>query len=234
VNALLSDKVEIPYSKTLIVDEEITPRKVAVSEDSKEVMRRRIKEAYPALDERIHKVVLFNTDASELIPLRRWPREYYIGLAGMILDRYPDIIILLTGNQTERAGKEGIIAAVRNGRCVNFAGLTSIHDLPALYSVSSFMLTNDSGPAHIASVSEMPVFVLFGPETPRAYGPLGTMTPIYAGLACSPCVSAVNHKKSACNDNVCLQVITPEKVFHALQPSLELFCHAEGSRAADV
>ena len=112
------------------------------------------------------------------------------------------------------------MAAVGNERCLNFAGMTSLAELTALYAVSSFMLTNDSGPAHFASVTDMPIFVLFGPETPAIYGPLGNMTPIYAGLACSPCVSATNHRKSACNDNVCLQVITVEQVFQILRPVL--------------
>src|SRR5262249_43816885 len=59
---------------------------------------------------------------------------------------------------------------------------------------STCMITNDSGPAHFASITEMPTFVLFGPETPQFYGPLGQTTPIYAGLACSPCVAATNHR----------------------------------------
>jgi hypothetical protein len=70
----------------------------------------------------------------------------------------------------------------------------------------------------------MPVFVLFGPETPAAYGPLGAATPIYAGLACSPCVTAANHRKSSCNDNVCLQLITSEQVFQVLKPALDVLC----------
>jgi ADP-heptose:LPS heptosyltransferase len=84
------------------------------------------------------------------------------------------------------------------------------------------MLTNDSGPAHFASVTPLPVFVFFGPETPAIYGPLGNMTPIYAGLACSPCVSAMNHRKSPCSDNVCLQIIPPEQVFESIRLHLEL------------
>jgi hypothetical protein len=67
----------------------------------------------------------------------------------------------------------------------------------------------------------MPTFVIFGPETPALYGSLGKSTPVYAGLACSPCVSAANHRKTACKDNVCLQVIKPLQVFTAIQSDLE-------------
>jgi ADP-heptose:LPS heptosyltransferase len=220
-NALLSDKAELPYSKTAISDDEITLSKVAVSEPTKELMRRKISETFPAFDPWRHRIVLFNANASELLPIRRWPQEKYIALARMIIERYPKVVIVLTGGKSERAGLESIIAGVGDDRCVNFAGRTSLSDLPALYSISACMLSNDSGPPHFASVTDMPTYVFFGPETPKLYGTLGTTTPIYAGLACSPCVSASNHRKTACTDNVCLQVITPEQVFGILRPRLE-------------
>jgi ADP-heptose:LPS heptosyltransferase len=220
-NALISEKTELPFSKTLISDEEMTLPKVDVDEGAKEEMRRKIKNACPEYEEGRHRTVLFNANASELLPIRRWPQENYISLVRMILDHYPKVVILLTGGKSERQGLDAITTAVQSNRCVNFAGHTSLSDLPALYSVGSFMLSNDSGPPHFASVTDMPTFVIFGPETPKLYGPLGNSTPIYAGLACSPCVSASNHRKTACTDNVCLQVITPEQVFGVLRPQLE-------------
>lgn len=98
--------------------------------------------------------------------------------------------------------------------------MTAIPDLLALYAVSAFMLTNDSGPAHFASVTDMPVFVFYGPETPSLYGALGKMTPVYSALACSPCATAANHRKSPCRDNVCLKRISPDYVLELLRPSL--------------
>jgi ADP-heptose:LPS heptosyltransferase len=82
-------------------------------------------------------------------------------------------------------------------------------------------LSNDSGPGHFSAVTDLPTFVIFGPETPKLYGSLGNSTPIYAGLACSPCVSAANHRKTPCHDNVCIQVITPDQVFGILRPVLD-------------
>jgi ADP-heptose:LPS heptosyltransferase len=78
------------------------------------------------------------------------------------------------------------------------------------------MVTNDSGPAHFAAAAGLPTIVLFGPETPKLYQPLGNSRAIYAGLACSPCVSAHNHRKTACTDNVCMQAITVEEVYAAV------------------
>jgi ADP-heptose:LPS heptosyltransferase len=109
---------------------------------------------------------------------------------------------------------------VNHARCVNFAGKQKLEELPALYQIAELMLTNDSGPGHFSSVTDLRTFVLFGPETPQLYGSLGNSTPIYAGLACSPCVSAANHRKTPCRDNVCLQVIKPEAVLLQLKDAL--------------
>jgi len=220
-NALKNDAKEFPMSKTFISDEEVRMQKVTIGEPVREAMRRKIREACPVYDAARHRIVLFNANASDLLPIRRWPREYYISLARTILDLYPDVIILLTGGKSDHAWLEAIQAGAGSERCVNLAGQTSLAELPALYAVSVFMLSNDSGPPHFASVTDMPVFVFFGPETPKLYAPLGDATPIYAGLACSPCVSAANHRKTACTDNVCLKVITPERVFDILRPMLD-------------
>jgi len=222
VNALLSERLEVPYSKTLIPDSEISLRKAVIREDARQVMKQKVASLCQLYDPGRHRLVIFNCNASDMIPLRRWPQEYYLTLAKRILGSDQQVIILLTGSQAERADKVAMVEAVNSARCINFAGETNLADLPVLYSISDFMLTNDSGPAHFAAVTEMPVYVLFGPETPKIYGPLGRMTPIYAGIACSPCVAAANHRKSVCTDNVCLQIISPADVFNILRPALKL------------
>jgi ADP-heptose:LPS heptosyltransferase len=222
VNALLVKNHEIPYSKTAISDDEIVLNRVTVTLEAKEEMRGKIKVFCPIYDSNHHRIVLFNANASDLMPLRRWDRKNYIELARRVLETYPDVILLLTGAPAEYEGLQNIPDALQSPRCVNFAGKTSFAELVALYEVSEFMLTNDSGPGHFSAVTSMPSFVFFGPETPKLYGSLGITTPIYAGLACSPCVSATNHRKTACNDNVCIQVLRVDSVYSLLQPSLQI------------
>jgi len=221
VNALISSTTEVPYSKTVIGDHETVLRKAVIDERDTATIRRKLSEAYPAYQPGRHRIVLFNTNASQLLPLRRWPQRHYIALAGAVLAQYPDVIILLTGGGEDHDWLETIASAVGNDRCINFAGRTRLTELPALYATSTLMLSNDSGPPHFASVTDMPVFVFFGPETPSLYLPLGNATPIYAGLACSPCVSAWNHRKTACTDNICLQVIGADRVLELLRPLLD-------------
>ena len=224
-NALISSNDEIPYSKTIISDEEIRLKKVTYNDKQLSSVQALISDEYKDYEASRHRVVLINPNASELLIQRRWMPEHYVDLMKMLLNQYSDIIILITGAPNEREEAAGLINAVasktRAERVINFAGKLELHELPILYSIATLMVTNDSGPGHFSSITNMPTYVIFGPETPELYGSLGNSTPIYAGLACSPCVSASNHRKTPCEDNVCLQVIKPEFVFETIQATLE-------------
>jgi ADP-heptose:LPS heptosyltransferase len=176
---------------------------------------------YPGYDRNRQRIVLINPNASELLPQRRWMPERYVELIKRILAAAPDVVVLITGapSENEEAGEK--CQLIDNQRCINFAGAVTLGQLPMLYSIATLMVTNDSGPGHFSSITPLPTFVLFGPETPALYGSLGNSTPIFAGLACSPCVSAANHRKTPCTDNKCLQAITVEQVFREIQPLLE-------------
>lgn len=214
INTALSQSQELPFSKTLVTDEEIRLRKVSYPDSELQLMRNRVREAYPSYDPEKHRLVLINPNASELLPQRRWMPDRYVQLAQRILGHADDLVVLLTGAPSEKEEADKMANLVGNPRCVNFAGKLKLIELPMLYSISQVMITNDSGPGHFSAITDMPTLVLFGPETPALYGSLGNSTPIYAGLACSPCVSAWNHRKTPCHDNVCLQAITVDQVFN--------------------
>ena len=220
VNAALSNKQEIPYSKTIIDDSEIKLARAPVLESVIADMRNRIREEYPSYNERLHRIVLINPNASDLLPQRRWMPENFVTVMRDLISNSDDLLVLITGAPAEREQAENLKKQVAHERCVNFAGKQKLEELPALYQMAELMLTNDSGPGHFSSVTDLRTFVLFGPETPLLYGSLGNSTPIYAGLACSPCVSAANHRKTPCSDNVCLQVIKPEAVLSQLREYL--------------
>ena len=105
---------------------------------------------------------------------------------------------------------------------MNAAGVFSFDELVPLYALSTCMITNDSGPAHFAAVTNLKVFVLFGPETPALYLPLGGHAePIYLGLPCSPCVSAANHRKTSCITRPCITGILPAMVIKKVNAFLQ-------------
>jgi hypothetical protein len=93
--------------------------------------------------------------------------------------------------------------------------------LLVLFCVADVLVTNDSGPGHFAALTSINTVVLFGPETPALFGPVGeNQHALYAGLACSPCVSALNHRFSMCKNNVCMQAITVEQVYKRVVTAL--------------
>jgi ADP-heptose:LPS heptosyltransferase len=221
INALTEPEGQVPFSKTVIDDAELVIPKVPVSAAAKADMQRRIGAAFPNFDSARHRIVLINPNASELLPQRRWPHAHFAALAEMILTTWPDALILITGAPEEIAEADLLRARFPDPRLVNFAGRQKLTELPALYALAALMVTNDSGPGHFAAVSDMPVISLFGPETPALYGPLGRGVSLTAGMACSPCVSAANHRKTACRDPLCMTALKPETVFAQVRQWLD-------------
>jgi ADP-heptose:LPS heptosyltransferase len=83
-----------------------------------------------------------------------------------------------------------------------------------LYTRSEILVTNDSGPAHFASMTPIHVVTLFGPETPALFAARSpNAIALWAGIACSPCVNAYNNRQSVCRNNLCMQAITVNDVF---------------------
>ncbi len=161
-------------------------------------------------------LLLLNANASDLLPLRRWAPERYVELARRLLAEFPEVCVVFTGAPGEAAAAELLVARVSSERCFSLAGRTTLRQLLVLYTLSELLVTNDSGPAHFASLTPAHVVTLFGPETPRLFG---ARTPrnvaLYAGVACSPCVNAYNNRQSPCRNNVCMQRITVDDVFTA-------------------
>lgn len=218
INCLTERSDGKPYSKTLIRDDELNLAKAVIDADTVEKVKAKIKNLFPNYNH--EKIVLINPNASELLPQRRWERSKYAKLIQLIAEKFDNYIILITGAPAEKAEADDLVKQANIPNCINFAGQLKLSELTALYSISELMVSNDSGPAHFASVTDMPTIVIFGPETPELYKSLGDTTPIYAGLSCSPCVSAANHRKTPCTDNVCLQVLTPDTVFNEVTKRL--------------
>jgi ADP-heptose:LPS heptosyltransferase len=161
-----------------------------------------------------HRLILLNANASDLIPLRKWPSDRYVELARLLLDRYPEAAVAFTGAPSEQASAEELVRRVGSERCFSMAGKTTLRQLLVLFGLAEVLVTNDSGPAHFATLTPIDVVVLFGPETPRLFAALSPRThPLWAGLVCSPCINAFNDRMSPCTNNVCMQELTVAQVF---------------------
>ncbi|MDO8545103.1 MAG: glycosyltransferase family 9 protein [Opitutaceae bacterium] len=160
------------------------------------------------------RVVLLNANASDLLPLRKWDGDNYVVLAQRLLHTFDDAVIAFTGASVEAPAINELAARVDSPRCVSLAGRTTLRQLLAIYELAGILVTNDSGPAHFASMTTIDVVALFGPETPALFSALGPRShPVWLGLACSPCVNAFNNRQTACRDNQCMKQIAVEQVF---------------------
>lgn len=169
------------------------------------------------------KLLILNPNAGDMLPLRKWESPKFGELAKKLLQSSDGLQIIFTGLENERAAIEKLILDFQLSNVQNLAGKTTFPELMVLYELSDLLITNDSGPAHFASLYDTRILVLFGPESPYLYAPLSERVEvIYKHLACSPCVNVYNHRFSPCTNNICMQNITVEDVLVKAKTQLEI------------
>src|SRR5438132_1466269 len=159
-------------------------------------------------------LILLNPNASDLLPLRRWPPRRYVELARRLLARYPNVFIGFTGAPAEAAPNNQLAYEVGSDHVIPLAGKTTLRQVLVLYTRSEILVTNDSGPAHFASMTPIRVVTLFGPETPALFAARSpNATARWAGIACSRCVNAYNNRQSVGRNSLSMQAVTVDDVF---------------------
>lgn len=143
-----------------------------------------------------------------------WLPERFREVARQLL-QHPDIHVLFFG---DRVGKPLVDEICRGlpDRVVNLAGETTIRQLMALLDCCDLLLTNDSGPMHMAAALQKPLVALFGSTNDAATGPLGSATVIHKHVSCSPC-----YLRECPIDFRCMQEITVPEVIRELNRYLE-------------
>ncbi|HOK09159.1 MAG TPA: glycosyltransferase family 9 protein [Candidatus Hydrogenedens sp.] len=168
--------------------------------------------------------VILTPNPCDLLRVRKWPFENYFSLCEKLIQRYPEIVFVLTGFAEEREELSKFERTFGTDYFINTAGETDFEDLLTLYNLCDVLVTNDSGPAHFATTSTIGIVVLFGPETPVLFAPIGdNVHVLYTNLACSPCLNAHNYRFSFCNNNLCVQMISVDNVFEEVCKSLSSF-----------
>ena len=172
--------------------------------------------------------ILINANSSDLSKLRCWPSSYYVELLNLLIVEYPNYQYVMIGAKSEEVDVQNIIdASNASNRIINAAGETSLRDLFNLIESSFLLITNDSGPMHIAALYNRNVVSFFGPETPVVYGPRNKNSVVIDNkeIYCSPCLNVYNSKKSLyvkhdgkhCTQNDCLRAIRPLSVFETIK-----------------
>lgn len=219
VEALGHSPCELPMLKQRLPAPTGLPR-FEPTEDERQAVRRKLMErGWPG--DNTARIIILNANASDLLPLRRWPTERFIELARRCLSANERHWVVLTGSPSEQSAIETLARQIGHERVISMAGATTLREVVALYGLADVLVTNDSGPAHFAALTPVRIISLFGPETPELYRPLSEVNrSITAGLACSPCINVFNSRLSACRDNRCMKAISVDEVFAAVSDAM--------------
>ncbi len=119
-------------------------------------------------------------------PAKRWLADRFAALADRLIgELHADVLIF--GSAAEQPLAEAVARAMQHTPLV-VAGKTTLTQFMALAGACRVMITNDSGPMHLASALGLPVVAVFGSTDERATGPLGARARVVKRpVPCSPC-----------------------------------------------
>ncbi|MBF0161294.1 MAG: glycosyltransferase family 9 protein [Magnetococcales bacterium] len=169
--------------------------------------------------------IAINPHCGDLVLLRKWPITHFQRLLTLLLEGRADIGIVIIGSAHEYQAGETLrqlfASTPLQERLFNLAGKTDVQGLIDLFHWADCLISNDSGPAHVAALTGIPSIVLFGPESATLYRPLGAQVrALQLDLDCQPCLTIFNGKHSHCTDNRCLMELLPEVVAQEVWPIL--------------
>ncbi len=159
-------------------------------------------------------LVCINANAGETFLERRWPAERFAELVTR-MGEDEGFHFCFIGTERERTYVESIISKTRcHDRCTNMCGLLTLPELGALFQRCALVVSNDSGPLHLAATLRTPTVGLYGPESPSFYGTgYGHGATVYKNIACSPCMNVYFAKDFRCPFHArCMQEISVDEV----------------------
>jgi len=148
------------------------------------------------------------------IHLKVWPPSFYGELAKLLVERLSARVVVV-GAEAEQSARDEILRIARD-EVVDLVGKLSLGELGALLARCDLVVTNDSGPMHLAAAVGAPLLALFGPTDPRLCGPRSRNAKVFQrALPCSPCFEPntfPNRVPPCSNPNYheCLRSFTPE------------------------
>jgi lipopolysaccharide heptosyltransferase II len=145
---------------------------------------------------------------------KRWPADRYATLG----DRFVSELgaeVLLIGSAAESDISSEVSRHMRN-QPVMLTGETNLAQLVGILGVVDLLVTNDTGPAHIAASLERPTLVIFGPTNPLTTRPFSSAGEIVRHPPdCAPCML-----RDCPIDHRCMTAISPDEVFERAQTIL--------------
>jgi len=146
---------------------------------------------------------------AEFGPAKRWPADRFAAVARQVDCRW-----LVLGGPGDVAIAGAIAAQLPE--VINVAGKTTLLELCELLRACRLLLTNDTGPMHLAGALGTPVVAIFGSTSAELTGPLGAaVTIVHEPVECSPC-----YLRECPIDFRCMRRITVEQVTNAVLKQL--------------
>jgi heptosyltransferase-1 len=146
-------------------------------------------------------------------PTKRWPVDSFAQAADSLAREGLGPVVLIGGRSDQEDAAR--VRSLMRTESVDFTGQTEVGLLPTLLQQAAVLVTNDSGPMHIAAAVGTPVVALFGPTDPMRTGPYGGPHSVLThDVPCRPCLSR------RCRHSVplaCLSGVTPAEVVQAVR-----------------
>ena len=199
------------------VDHELIPLILSNEIESNSIQK--LREFNPQIESFNYLVI--NPNASDLRLERRWPAEYFIQLIQEIRVLKPEMFLILIGNKQE-ANYVSMISKhfLHDNRVVDSSGKLKLDELIAVMKKAAGIITNDTGPLHLALALRKKTIGLFGPCAPDQYGQMQTCIPVYTNVYCSPCVHEFINPPCA-GDNQCMKRMNVSMVINAWKKLME-------------
>ena len=143
---------------------------------------------------------------------KAWPPERFAELADRLTSQYGCQVLI--GGSRQESDLAQQIQQMAKSRPISMAGRTTIKQFAAIAKKSALFVGNDNGAMHIASAVGTPVVALFGPSSPREWGPRGgPVEVLYKHLDCRSCV----HPTCTRGEENCMRLIAVHEVIAAVQ-----------------
>lgn len=143
-------------------------------------------------------VINANTSPDLAPEARKWPKERYAQLADELVAGTPNARVCFVGAPDEREYVRSLVELCKTPRAHSLAGEISLRELLVLFAEAKLVVSNDSGPMHLACLVDAPIIGLFFADSPTLYAPVGTrVRSVAPALYSIPLFSVYNGKDVA-------------------------------------
>ena len=148
---------------------------------------------------------------------KRWPVQHFAKVVHRLAQKFPAAHFAVLGGKDDAQLGETISQSAPE-KVLNLCGQTSLPEMIEWVRRCDLLITNDTGPMHVAAALDKPLVALFGPTEPRRTGPYGQLENVLRlDLPCSPCLSS---RCAIEETDKCLRDLSPAMVIEKVEKLL--------------